>query len=231
MKFLWTASLKINTVHVRDVAAAIWVACTESKPGRCYNLSDKGNTSYMFFFSFAANDMKNSQGSLNALIEKIFGIKTGFQNTVMNAAASKMMSSAAKSCNDKHLPMWSAVMKVNDNFIFFVPIFCRRGEYNLGTTPLSPYLDEEILTKNHTSVNGQYIEKDTSFKYSIPEVIFPFFLMTVEQLQEIVEEFIEMNYFPNIRKIKQITVNICRGIFLFNISTRNNEFELFQIQL
>jgi len=131
--------------------------------GRCYNVSDKGNT---------------TQGSLNALIEKIFEIKTGFQNTLMNAAASKMLTAAAKSCNDKHVPMWAAVMK----------------EFNLSSTPLSPYLDEEILTRNDTSVNGEFIEKDTSFKYNIPE-------MKVEHLQEIVEEYIEMNYFPNIRKM------------------------------
>jgi len=163
MKFFWGGSLKINTVHVRDVCAAIWVACIEAKVGRCYNLCDKNNT---------------TQGSLNALIEKIFDIKTGFQNSLMNAAAAKMLTSAAKTCNDKHLPMWSAVMK----------------EYNLNSTPLSPYLDVEILTKNHTSVNGEFIEKDTSFKYNISK-------MEVQQLQEIIDEFVELNYFPDIKKM------------------------------
>jgi len=163
MKFLWTGSVRINTVHVRDVSSAIWIACTESKVGRCYNLSDKGNT---------------TQGSLNGLIEKIFGIQTGFQNSIMNAAASKMLSTAVKTCNDKHLPMWSAVMK----------------EFSLTSTPLSPYLDMEILTKNHTSVNGEFIEKDTSFKYSFSQ-------MRIEDLQEVVEEYVELNFFPDLRKM------------------------------
>lgn len=54
MKLLWTKDLKLNTVHVRDVAKAIWwvSALTSEKGGRTkprtglevYNLADKNAT-------------------------------------------------------------------------------------------------------------------------------------------------------------------------------------------
>lgn len=54
MKLLWTKDLKLNTVHVRDVAKAIWwvSALISEKGGRpaprtgleVYNLADKNAT-------------------------------------------------------------------------------------------------------------------------------------------------------------------------------------------
>lgn len=54
MKLLWTKDLKLNTVHVSDVARAIWFSSTQKseKGGRSshvsslevYNLCDKNGT-------------------------------------------------------------------------------------------------------------------------------------------------------------------------------------------
>lgn len=82
MKLLWTKDLKLNTVHVLDVARALWhvSATKEEKGGRTqpltakeiYNLSDKGDT---------------DQGIVNDLISKIFDIQTGFQGTMISSFA------------------------------------------------------------------------------------------------------------------------------------------------
>eukprot|EP00043_Microstomoeca_roanoka_P026867 m.12762 g.12762 ORF g.12762 m.12762 type:complete len:282 (+) comp7034_c0_seq1:86-931(+) len=45
MKLLWTDKLRINTVHVDDVAEALWVAATKGAKGEIYNLADKADTS------------------------------------------------------------------------------------------------------------------------------------------------------------------------------------------
>jgi nucleoside-diphosphate-sugar epimerase len=45
MEFLWDKDLNCNTVHVRDVVAAIWHLTTNGKPGSTYNLADENNTS------------------------------------------------------------------------------------------------------------------------------------------------------------------------------------------
>jgi len=42
---LWTRDYKTNTVHVEDVARAIWHLCHNGVIAEVYNLADKGDTS------------------------------------------------------------------------------------------------------------------------------------------------------------------------------------------
>jgi dTDP-D-glucose 4,6-dehydratase len=44
MEFLWDKDLKMNTVHVRDVCAALWHLGQNGKVGEIYNLADSGDT-------------------------------------------------------------------------------------------------------------------------------------------------------------------------------------------
>jgi len=163
MNFLWTKGVRINTVHVRDVCDATWIACVEIKQGSIYNLSDQHDF---------------TQGDLNEMLEPIFNIECGFQNAAMNKAAAAFMTQAAQASNDKHVPMWSAVCK----------------QYNISsTTPLTPFIDEEILTKNHLAIDGSAIEKQTSFKYKYPKV-------KPEYLVEVINEYVKQGFFPDITK-------------------------------
>ena len=45
MKLLWNRDLKMNTVHVLDVARAIWHLYYHGKTKEIYNLADKSDTS------------------------------------------------------------------------------------------------------------------------------------------------------------------------------------------
>jgi len=54
MKLLWTAELRINCVHVIDVAKAIIFSCQKLKAGSIFNLSDESDL---------------SQGSFNKVLE------------------------------------------------------------------------------------------------------------------------------------------------------------------
>lgn len=100
MKLLWTKDLRINTVHVSDVArAAWWVAATIEQGGNrpdgdvkgpvIYNLADKGDT---------------DQGMMNLLLKDIFGIATGFQGTVLSSFAKLNLESVTEEVNDKVHP-------------------------------------------------------------------------------------------------------------------------------
>eukprot|EP01083_Nonionella_stella_P170188 578658_1 len=165
MMFLWTKGLAVNTVHVRDLCAAIWMCCSKAKSGSTYNISDRGNT---------------TQGSLNPILESIFNIKCGFQNAAMNKAAKSMMPSVAAYSNNKHVPMWSDV--------------CR--DYKITSSPLTPYMDCEILSKNYLCIDGQLIEKELRFKYKYPQIEDVYLL-------EIVDEYVKQEYYPDITKKKK----------------------------
>lgn len=72
MDFLWEPELALNTVHVFDVARAIYFAARKLDVGSTWNLADKG-----------ATDQKRVSMHLGT----IFGIETGFYGSMMSSLA------------------------------------------------------------------------------------------------------------------------------------------------
>jgi len=158
MKLLWSAELKIHTVHVHDVVRALFHLCTHGESGAVYNLADKNDT---------------DQGKFNKHLETLFGIKTKFAGKMLTKAATSLgMDSVTATVNDKHVAPWSKMTK----------------EKGIEITPLSPYLDKELLGNNPLSVDGSAIEA-TGFNYEVPT-------MTTEKLREWVEYNISLKLFP-----------------------------------
>jgi len=127
MEFLWDKDLACNTVHVYDVAAALWHLATNGKPGTVYNIADSCGT---------------TQGSICPILESLFGIKTGFMGNMKSKVATSMaMKMVAETANEKHLTPWSELCK----------------QHKISTTQLTPYLDEELLYDNPLSIDGTAI--------------------------------------------------------------------------
>lgn len=161
MEFLWTKSLKINTVHVRDCVKGLWVLATKADKGTVWNLADKGNT---------------DQGRVNDILAKIFSIKTGFLGSAKsNAAKLAGMKNVCEFVNDKHLKPWSDLCKAA----------------KIENTPLTPYLDVELLKNTSLCVNGAKIES-LGFKYDHPE-------MNGELVQEMIDYFVKQGLFPALK--------------------------------
>jgi len=158
MELLWSGSLKLNTVHVNDVCRAIWHLTNHGNNRAIYNLCDKNET---------------DQGKVNALLEEVYGIKTAFLGKAKSSVAKALgMKQLTDYVNDKHLKPWSDLCK-------------SRG---IVDTPLTPYLDEELLYKCETNINGSAIE-GTGFAYNHPH-------MTADSLREVINGFVEKRIFP-----------------------------------
>jgi hypothetical protein len=84
------------------------------------------------------------------------------------------MKVVAETANDKHLKPWSDLCK----------------EHQINTTPLTPYLDEELLYDNPLSVDGNAIVSETGFKYSHPK-------LTQELVREALDYHIKNGAFPS----------------------------------
>eukprot|EP01083_Nonionella_stella_P200426 733959_1 len=140
---------------------------------------NKGKSGAIYNISDRGN---TTQGSFNNILEKLFNMKCGFTNSAINKAAKNMMGQVAAHSNNKHVPMWSDVCKA----------------YNITSSPLTPYIDIEILTKNYLCIDGQLIEKELGFKYKYPNV-------EVIYLQEIIDQYVKQEYFPDINKMKKKT--------------------------
>ncbi|KOB64532.1 UDP-galactose 4-epimerase, partial [Operophtera brumata] len=73
MKLLWTADLKMNTVHVRDLCRAVWALGTSPRANRqTYNVVDSANS---------------TQGSLAEMVAQIFGIQLDYYGTALSTIA------------------------------------------------------------------------------------------------------------------------------------------------
>lgn len=139
MKFLWDKSLKINTVHVTDLCAAIWACCTaQTTSGKIYNISDASDS---------------SQGSINGLLGDLFGVEVGFLGSVASNMAKMMLGAVASDANDKHVPVWTRICE----------------DEKITNSNISPYIDKELLYNNSLSIDGTAITKELGFKYSVPE--------------------------------------------------------------
>jgi nucleoside-diphosphate-sugar epimerase len=159
MDILWSKSLKINTVHVNDVVRAIWHMHDHGDSGAIFNLVDKNDT---------------DQGKINELLEQLYGIATSFVGKTKSSLAKALgMKGLTDMVNDKHLKPWSDLCKSK----------------GILDTPLTPYLDEELLYKCETYINGNAIES-TGFQYNVPNP-------SVDLIKEVVNDYIAKAHFPS----------------------------------
>jgi len=157
-KNLWNAELAMNTVHVHDVCKAIWAAGNTIKSGSVYNLADKNAT---------------DQGKINSVLEQLFGIKTGFYGKLLSSGAQAVgLKTIAETANEKHLKPWSDL--------------CKKS--GITSTPLSPYVDPELIKNTPLSIDGSAIES-TGFKYDYPNI-------QKEHYEEIMNYYVEQGLFP-----------------------------------
>jgi len=157
MKLLWDGSMRINSVHVHDVAKAILHVAQNVPVGATFNLADKSDL---------------SQEKLNTSLEEIFKIKTGFQGTVVSNLAKVNMKATTEMINEKHLKPWADLCKAD----------------NISNTPLTPYLDMELLLNHALSVDGTAIE-GTGFTYDYPQI-------TTALLRDQIQYFVAQGLFP-----------------------------------
>jgi nucleoside-diphosphate-sugar epimerase len=158
MTSLYTKDLRFNTVHVKDVAKALWFLCEHGDSGSVFNLADSGDT---------------DQGQVNKILEEIYGIRTNFLNTIKMSAASAMGTKFLVGfANDQHLKPFSDA--------------CKR--YEIADTPLTPYLDEELIKETPTAVDGTKITQ-LGFTYDYPRV-------TADLCREVLDDFVKKGYFP-----------------------------------
>ncbi|KAF9180255.1 hypothetical protein BGZ49_005026, partial [Haplosporangium sp. Z 27] len=163
MEFLWTKDLRINTVHVDDVTRAIWYT------SNWYVSNDKHEP---VIFNLA-DENDTDQEAINTHIRAIFGIETGFQGTVVSQFAKLNMKDATEEINELHLAPWSDLLKAN----------------KITTSPLTPYLDQELLLNNALSLDGTKITTLTGFTYDHPK-------LTTDSLKAVILDFQELGIWP-----------------------------------
>ncbi|OBT70156.1 hypothetical protein VE03_00517 [Pseudogymnoascus sp. 23342-1-I1] len=171
LKWLWTKDLKVNTVHVDDVARALWTACEWQAHGKAgWDASTMGAIP-----TFNIVDHTNtSQGQLATHITEICGIKTGFVGSLLSTFARMNMDHVLEDINEHVMGPWADLLS------------------DAGITrpgPLGPYLEKEQLKDEDLYLDGSRFEKLAGFTYSRPE-------LGKKELEEMIESYKTMNWWP-----------------------------------
>lgn len=158
MTMLWSEKVFLNTVHVGDMVRAMWHVRDCTKTGAIYNVVDNSNTTF---------------GSVNSCIEELYGIKAEFLGSMKSTAATMVgMKRVTEHVNDKHLQPWSDML-------------AREGILN---TPLTPYLDQELLYNNNLCITGEKLQAD-GFTLEVPK-------LETATLKKILKAYAEIQIFP-----------------------------------
>lgn len=107
MKLLWTKDIKLNTIHVEDVASAI------------YHLTTKPNSENGTFN--LVDNSKSTQGSITDILCKIFGIKCEYLGQILSKMTQLDVAGVVKEINEEHLEAWAKL--------------CQKGTLNTPLTP------------------------------------------------------------------------------------------------
>lgn len=172
MKWLWSKDLRTNTVHIEDVVRALWAAATWEAAGK-KNWDSKAMGGSVPIFNVVDNGA-TTQGKMAEFIGQIFGIKTGFQGTLVSQFAKLNMDSVVEDVNDDLLGPWAELLE-------------KAGITRPG--PLTPYMEKELLKDTDLSMDGSRLEKVVGFEYSKPKI-------TKELLEEVIESYKKMHWWP-----------------------------------
>ncbi|KAK4936462.1 hypothetical protein LTR10_022679 [Elasticomyces elasticus] len=187
LKWLWTEDLKINTVHVEDMAQALWAAAqwrstnsavpaSSTTTSRRPTLGSKGEDAPIGVPVFNIVDHgQTSQGNLADVISKVFSIKTGFQGSLISQFAKMNLEHVVDDLNEDILQPWADMLE-------------QKGITKPG--PLSPFLEKELLKDADLSLDGSLFEKTVGFQYQRDKGL------TVEGIKEMVASYERMGWWP-----------------------------------
>ncbi|KIV97576.1 hypothetical protein PV10_01308 [Exophiala mesophila] len=187
LKWLWTEDLRINTVHVEDVARALWAAAKwrefnavvpPSSPmsSRRSTLSSKGEDAPIGnvpIFNIVDHG-ETDQGKLAEIVSKVFNIKTGFQGSLISQFAKLNLDRVVDEVNEDVLQPWADLLH-------------EKGITQPG--PLSPFLEKELLKDADLSLDGTLFERVVDFQYEHER-------LTEDEVRSMMASYERMNWWP-----------------------------------
>lgn len=196
LKWLWTEDLRVNGVWVGDVVRAIvqaaqWREIHDSLPDASERGEGKRRPTLLSRVSSksAVSDEEaptsetpvfnivdhgdTSQGTVARLTNEVFGIKTGFQGSLISQFAKLNLESVVDDLNDEILQPWADMLQ-------------KKG---LRGGKLSPFLEKELLGDKDLSLDGSLFEKTTGFKYERHGI-------SKADIEEMIESYQRVGWWP-----------------------------------
>ncbi|KAF7712641.1 NAD dependent epimerase/dehydratase family protein [Penicillium ucsense] len=179
LQFLYTKDVKVNTLHVKDAATALWAAAEwRSKQGKfdrsggslpslfkdpnmpiCFNVVDHNDTSQKHI--------------ANAMAE-VFDLKVSFLGSLASQLAKLNLDDVVDDMNEVSLQEWAdLVAKSNIE---------RPG-------PIGPFLELDVLKDQDMSIDGSLFESTVNWKPKYEQ-------FGTDSVREMVESYKRMGWWP-----------------------------------
>ena len=171
LKWLWSKELRINTVHVLDVCSAAWKAagwCSRTPPTQQSSMADRAFN--------VADDGDTKQETLSTIVSSIFGIRTGFQGSLISNFAKMNLDSVVDDVNDDVLQPWAEMMK-------------KAGVDTGQGSPLSPFMEKELLKDSNLCLNAGKAKEVLGWVVERER-------LTEERLREIIASYERVRWWP-----------------------------------
>ncbi|KAI9687131.1 MAG: hypothetical protein M1822_002542 [Bathelium mastoideum] len=178
MKFLWGKELRSASVHVEDVARAMWAAAgwraalPREQAVAPFSADGDAPTAYPLFNIVDRGE--TAQGTLAGLIHDVFRIPTTFTSVFINTFARLNLEHVVDDVNDETLDPWSEMLAKSN---------C------VANTPLTPFMEKELLQDKDVTLDGGRFERVLGFRYKHER-------LTKAELEDVIESYKRMNWWP-----------------------------------
>ncbi|CAI7678238.1 unnamed protein product [Penicillium manginii] len=151
LELLYTKDVKVNTLHVKDAASALFHAA-EWRAGR--TASSEGtpqmfkDTSVPWAFNVVDHNDTRQEHVANALSE-VFGLKVSFIGSLVSQLAKMNLDDVVDEMNEVSLQEWAELVEKSK--------IERPG-------PIGPFLERDVLKDQDMSIDGSLFESTTGWK-------------------------------------------------------------------
>lgn len=140
LELLYTKDVKVNTLHVKDAASALFAAA-KWRAG-----ADDSNE--MVAFNVVDHNDTQQEHVANALSE-VFGLKVTFTGTLVSQLAKMNLDDVVDDMNEVSLQTWAELVEKSK--------IERPG-------PIGPFLERDVLKDQDMSIDGSLFEQTTGWK-------------------------------------------------------------------
>lgn len=179
LELLYSKDVKVNTLHVRDAASALWRAAEwRAELGKLDRSDPK--TPELFrdpkmpvAFNVVDHNDTQQEHLANALAE-VFNLKVKFLGSIVSTLAKLSLDDAVDDMNEISLQEWADLLERSK--------IERPG-------PIGPFLELDVLKDQDMSIDGAFFEKTTGWKPKYEK-------FDADSVREMVESYKRMGWWP-----------------------------------
>lgn len=180
LELLYTKDVKVNTLHVKDAASAIFAAAEwRAKKGKLEGAADSSvpdmfkEPAFPVAFNVVDHNDTAQEHVANALSE-VFGLKVNFTGTLVSQLAKMNLDDVVDDMNEVSLQTWAELVEKAK--------IERPG-------PIGPFLERDVLKDQDMSIDGSLFEKTTGWKPKYER-------FNADSIREMVESYKRMGWWP-----------------------------------